>query len=116
MLFVCKLAGAPGPHPEVGATLILLKTPHGLVAQAFESEDLARVVWQFYGAADGVFVLPETKLPVELRHELQSVPVVVYRTVKDYNGATLNEPDFPWPDRLVHFAASPAGGSDAPAR
>ena len=113
MLFVCKLAGAPGPAPEVGASLILLETPHGPVAQAFESEDLARFVWQFYGAADGGFVLPEMKLTVELKQKLKSVPVVVYRTMKDYDGATLNLPQFPWLDRLVHFAADASGGSNA---
>lgn len=116
ILFVCKLGGDPGPHPEVGATLILLETPHGPAAQAFESEDLARFVWRFYGAANGVFVLPESKLPVELKHALQRMPVVVYRTMEDYDGATLNLPHFPWLDRLVHFAAAPAGGSDASAR
>jgi len=105
MLFVCKLAGAPGPAPEVGASLILLETPHGPVAQAFESEALARVVWQLYGAADGVFVLPEMKLSFGLKQKLESVPVVVYRTIADYDGATLNHPRFPWLDRLVHLGA-----------
>ena len=113
MLFVCKLAGAPGPFPEVGAKLILLETPHGPAAQAFESEELARFVWQFYSAANGVFVLPETKLTAELKRELQVVPVVVYRTMQDYDGATLSQPHFPWPDRLVHYAAESAGGPSA---
>lgn len=105
MLFVCKLAGAPGPAPQVGASLILLETPHGPVAQAFESEELARLVWQLYGSAEGAFVLPETKLPIDLKQKLKVVPVVVYRTMTDYDGATLNLPQFPWLDRLVHFAA-----------
>lgn len=110
MLFVCRLAGAPGPHPEIGATLILLETPHGPAAQAFEAEDLARMVWQFYGAADGVFLLPEGKLTPELKHQLRTVPVVVYRTIMDYNGATLKQADFPWLDRLVHYAAELSDG------
>jgi len=107
MLFVCRLAGAPGPRPEIGATLILLETPHGLAAQAFESKELASFVWQFYGAAEGVFVLPEAKLTVELRSALEAVPVVVYRTMKDYDGATLGLPQFPWLDRLIRYAAEP---------
>lgn len=110
MLFVCRLGGPPGPAPEVGATLILLETPHGPVAQAFESEDLARFVWEFYGSAEGVFVLPETKLSYALRRTLQDVPVVVYRTMKDYDGATLNAPEFPWLDRLVRYGTEVSGG------
>lgn len=113
ILFVCRLAGNPGPQPEIGATLILLDTPHGPAAQAFESEELARFVWQWYGAAEGAFVLPETRLTRELKRELEAVPVVVYRTMKDYDGATLNAPQFPWLDRLVRRTDDPSGASGA---
>ncbi len=109
LLFVCRLAGEPGPHPEIGATLILLRTPHGPAAQAFESFELAQAVWLLYGAAAGAFLLPEPKLTRELRAVLDEVPVVVYRTAKDYTGATMNDLDFPWPERLVRFARKSSG-------
>ena len=116
ILFICRLAGEPGPNPEIGATLVLLETPHGRVAQAFETESLARIVWGLYGAADGVFLLPETRLTPELKQQLRAVPVVIYRTMKDYSGATLDTPLFPWPDRLVHFGTDAPGDTSAAAR
>lgn len=115
-MFICRLAGEPGPHPEIGASLVLLETPHGRVAQAFESESLARVVWTLYGAADGVFLLPETRLTPELTHQLRTAMVVIYRTAKDYTGATLDTPTFPWLDRLVHYGADAPGDASASAR
>lgn len=67
-------------------------------------------MWLLYGAAVRVFLLPESKLTAELRAVLDEVPVVVYRTAKDYTGATMNDHDFPWPDRLVRFTRkSPSG-------
>ena len=86
------------------------------MAQAFESESLARVVWAFYGAAEGVFVLPETRLTPELRQQLRALRVVIYRTAKDYTGATLDTPSFPWPDRLVHYGMDALGDPNASSR
>jgi hypothetical protein len=106
VLFICRMAGDPGPHPEIGATLISLETPIGPVAQAFESEDVAHRVWTFYGAAASVFVLSESKLTPELKFQLQTLPVVVYRTLADYNDATLSKGKFPWLDRVIRYAAT----------
>ena len=109
MLFVCRLGGPPSSTPEVGASFILLDTPRGRFAQAFESLELARTIVQFDGILPGVFLLPEEKLTPELRTTLESVPVFVYRTVIDYMGALRGDPRIPWEDRVVHYRASVDG-------
>lgn len=111
MLFVCKLGGPPSPTPEIGASFILLDTPRGRFAQAFESLELARTIVQFDGILPDVFLLPEERLTPALRAVLESVPVFVYRTVIDYMGALRNDPRIPWEDRVVHYRA---GAGDVP--
>jgi hypothetical protein len=70
---------------------------------AFGSLEMASAIAAFYGVGAGVFLLPETELTAELVGSLTEQRVVVLDSARDYNGATGNEPGFPWPDRVIAY-------------
>jgi hypothetical protein len=70
---------------------------------AFESRQLAGLVILFNGIRANVFLLPETQLSSQLLAKVAQQRVVVFRTAADYNGATSNDPGFPWPDRTICY-------------
>lgn len=102
LLFVCR--HVPDARIEAERTeFVPLPSPDGPVLQAFESHELAALIWEFYGSAENVFLLPETKMSPEQTAQLAGRRVLIYRTGPDYNGASLTNRDFPWADRVVRY-------------
>lgn len=89
--------------------MITLSTPHSPVVQTFESEDRARRIWALNGVADSVFVLPEATFIAELELQLQTLPVLVYRTMTDFNGAILHQKQIPWLVRVIRYGTAAHG-------
>ncbi len=103
LLFVCvvKPPATEGGRESVG--FYTLHSPDGPVFMAFASHELAAIVANLFGMAEGVRLMPETEFPEELIAGMTSHPVVILHTGTDYTQLTGKSPDFPWPDRTILY-------------
>lgn len=108
LLFVCVREPIASKRDGAATRFFSIESPAGPVFMAFGSHQLAAAVAVLYGVAANVFLVPETQLTPELVGSLSQHRVVIFHTAADYDGATGNEPGFPWPDRTVlyDFAAA----------
>lgn len=103
LLFVCNSSPVRSGARLARASLATIETPSGPAFMAFGSQELAGAVVALLGTAEGVFLLPETRLVPELVPSPTRHPVLVFRTYDDYDGAMRNAPDFPWAERIIDY-------------
>ena len=103
LLFVCQSRRVRRGSDLRRASLLTLQTPVGAVHTAFGSHELANVILTLVGAAEGVFLLSETRLVPELVPAERTAPVLVLYEYEDYEAAMSEDPSFPWTEHIVQY-------------
>ena len=115
LLFVCQSERVRRRSKLRRASLLTLETPVGPVYVAFGSHELANVILKFLGAAEGVFLVSETRLVPEIVPAERTAPVVVLYEYDEYDAVMAQDPAFPWTEHIIQydFAAAASRASVA---